>query len=78
MAELVAAAIYDELLILPRGKVRLHVIDFDEDCLSDLVAWHFKWQQWQTKPIYLGAYDIYMRENQSKHRSKFNAVALEA
>ena len=31
MSELVAAAAKDELLILPRGKVRLHGIDFDED-----------------------------------------------
>jgi hypothetical protein len=29
MSELVAAADPDELLILPRGKVRLHGLDFD-------------------------------------------------
>ena len=46
MSELVAAAATDELLILPRGKVRLRVIDFDEDFLSELVVEHFRRQQW--------------------------------
>jgi hypothetical protein len=40
MSELLAAVAHDELLILPRGKVRLHGIDFDEDFLSELVARH--------------------------------------
>jgi hypothetical protein len=31
MSELVSTAAHNELLILPRGKVRLHGIDFDED-----------------------------------------------
>ena len=39
MSELLAAP--DELLILPKGKVCLHGIDFDEDFLSELVARHF-------------------------------------
>ncbi len=46
MSELVAAAVQDELLILPRGKVRLHGIDFDENFLSELVARHIRLQQW--------------------------------
>ena len=75
MSELVAAAAHDELLILPRGKVRLHGIDFDEDFLSELVARHFRRQQWQTKPMFSDAYGIYMRENPSAHRRKFKTVA---
>ena len=78
MSELVAAAAHDELLILPRGKVRLHGIDFDEDFLSELVARHFKRQQWQVKPMFSDAYGIYMRENPSAHRRKFKTVALQA
>jgi hypothetical protein len=49
MSELVASAAHDELMILPRGKVRLHGIDFDEDFLSELVARHFWRQKRQTK-----------------------------
>ena len=78
MSELVAAAVQDELLILPRGKVRLHGIDFDEDFLSELVARHFRRQQWQAKPRFSAAYDIYMRENPSAHRRKFKIVAHQA
>ena len=78
MSELVAAAAQDELLILPRGKVRLHGIDFDEDFLSELVARHFRRQQWQTKPLFSDAFGIYMRENPSAHRRKFKTVAHQA
>ena len=78
MSELVAAAAQDELLILSRGKVRLHGIDFDEDFLSELVARHFKRQQWQVKPMFSDAYGIYMRENPSAHRRKFKTVAKQA
>ena len=58
MSVLVPAAAPDELLILPRGKVRLHGIDFDEDFLSELVARHFRRQQWQAKPMFSDAYDL--------------------
>jgi hypothetical protein len=75
MSELVAAAAQDELLILTRGKVRLHGIDFDEDFLSELVAQHFRRQQWLAKPMFSDAYDIYMRESPSAHRRKFKTVA---
>jgi hypothetical protein len=75
MSELVAAAAHDELLLLPRGKVRLHGIDFDEDFLSELVARHFRRQQWQAKPMFSEAYGIYMRENPSAHCRKFKTVA---
>jgi integrase len=78
MSELVAAAAQDELLILPRVKVRLHGIDFDEDFLSELVARHFRRQQWQAKPMFSDAYGIYMRENPSAHRRKFKTVAQQA
>jgi len=74
MLALVAAAAQDELLILPRGKVRLNGIDFDEDFLTELVAWHFRRQQWQAKPIFSDAYGIYMRDNPSAHPRKFKTV----
>ena len=78
MSELVAKAALDELLILPRGKARLHGIDFDEDFLSELVARHFRRQQWQTKPMFSDAYGIYMRENPSAQRRKFKTLANQA
>jgi hypothetical protein len=58
MSELVAAVAPDELLILPRGEVRLHGIDFDEDFLWELMARHFSRQQWQAKPMFSDAYGI--------------------
>ena len=78
MTELVAAAAPNELLILPRGKVRLHGIDFDEDFLSELVARYFRRQQWPAKPRFSDAYDIYMRENPSANRRKFKTVAQQS
>jgi hypothetical protein len=78
MSELVAAAGQDELLILPMGKVHLHGIDFDEDFLSELIARHFRRQQWLAKPMFSDEYDIYMRENSSAHRRKFKTVAQQA
>jgi hypothetical protein len=78
MSKLVAATAQDELLILPRGKVRLHGIDFDENFLSELVARHFRRRQWQAKPMFSAAYGIYMRENPSAHRRKFKTVAQQA
>lgn len=78
MSELVAEADHDEFLSLPRGKVRLHGIDFDEDFLLELVARNFRRQQWQAKPRFSDAYGIYMRENPSAHRRKFKTVALQA
>ena len=70
MSQLVAAANPDELLILPRGKARLHGIDFDEDFLSELAARHFRRHQWLAMPMFSDAYGIYMRENPSAHRRK--------
>jgi hypothetical protein len=58
MSELVTAAAHDELLILTRGKVRLHGIDFDEDFLSELIARHFRRQQWQAEPLFSDAYVV--------------------
>ena len=78
MSELVAAAASDELLVLPRRKVRLHGIDFDKDFLSELVARHFRRQQWQAKPMFSDAFGIYMRENPSAHRRKFKTLAQQA
>ncbi len=73
MSELVASTSPDELPILPRGNVRLHGIDFEEDFLSELVARHFKRQQWQANPRFSDAYDIYMREIPFAHRRRFKA-----
>jgi hypothetical protein len=78
MSKLVAAAVPDELVILPRRKVRLHGIDFDEDFLSELVARHFRRQEWLAKPMFSDAFGIYMRENPSAHRRKFKTVAQQA
>ena len=78
MTELVVGAETDELLILPIGKVRLHGIVFDQDFLSELVARHFRRQQWQAKPMFSDAYGIYMRENPSAHRRKFKTLAQKA
>ena len=46
--------------------------------MSELVARHFRRQQWQTKPVYSYAHDIYTWENPSAHRRKFKAVAKHA
>ena len=56
MTELLVAAATDGWLILPRGKVRLHGIDFDENFLSELVAQHFRRQHWYAKPMFSDAY----------------------
>ena len=78
MSKLVGAQPTKVKLILPRGKVRLHGIDFDENFLSELVAQHFRRQQWLAKPMFSDTYGIYMRENTSAHRRKFKTVALQA
>jgi hypothetical protein len=65
MSELEAAA--DELLILPKGEAHLHVNEFDEDSLSELVVRHFRRKQRQAKPMLLDGYSIYMSENSSAH-----------
>jgi hypothetical protein len=78
MSELVAAAAHDKLLIFPRGKVRLHGIDFDDEFFSELVAQHFRRQQWQAKPMFSDAYVIHLRENPSAHRRKLKTVAQQA
>ena len=78
MSELEAAAAHNEMLILPRGKVRLQGIDFDEDFLSELVARHFRRQQWLDKPMFSDAYGIYMHETPSAHRRKFKTMARQA
>ena len=63
MKELVVAHSYDNLLIFPQRKVRLHGIEFDEDFLSALAAKHLTQQRWHTRPKVSDAFDIYMREN---------------
>ena len=78
MSELVPAAAPDEFRILPRGKVRLHGIDFDEDFLSELVARHFRRQHWQAKPLFSDTSDIYMRVNPSAHLRKFKTLVQQA
>ncbi len=59
-------------------KIRTPFIDFDEDFLLELVVRHFRRQQWQTKPMFSNAYDIYTRENPPAHRRKFKTVAKQA
>jgi integrase len=78
MTALVANASHNELLIIPKRKVRLHGIEFDEDFLSALVAKHLTQQRWQTRPKLSDAFDIYMRENPSAHRRKFRIVSQHA
>jgi hypothetical protein len=78
MLELVTAAAHDELLVLPRRKVRLQGIGFDQKKLSELVAWHFRQQQWQAKHNFSDAHNVYMRENPSAYRYKFKTVVQHA
>jgi hypothetical protein len=75
MSEFEAAFTHNELLILPRGKVILQGIDFEEDFLSQMVDQNFRRQPWQAKPMFSDAYDIYMRKNSSSNRRKFKTVA---
>ena len=78
MKALVPVASINELQIEPKRQVRLHGISFDEDFLSVLVAKHLTKQRWQVKHHLSDAFEIYMRENPSAHRRKFNRVSQHA
>lgn len=78
MSEYLPIALPEDLALIPRRKVALHGIDFDEDFLSELVAKHLSRQQWQREPTLSDAYALYVRENPSAHRRKFRIVAKHA
>lgn len=58
-----------------RRRVTLHGVEFDEDFLSDLVARHLREKSRTSRPTMKTAYDIYMAENHSSHRRKFQSNA---
>ena len=64
----------NELQILPKAQVRLNGINFDEDFLSALVAKHLTKQRLKVRHRVSDAFEIYMRENPSAHRRKFQIV----
>ena len=68
----------DELQILEKPQICLNGVNFDEDFLSALVAKHFTKQRWQVRHRISDAFEIYMRENPSSHRRKFQIVAHHA
>ena len=69
---------FNDFLILPRRKVRVHGVEFDEDFISELVSRHLKSQQLRSAPRISDAYEIYLRENPSSHRRKFRTVSHQA
>lgn len=78
MKALLTLASPDELQILEKPQIRLNGVNFDEDFLSALVAKHFTKQRWQVRHRVSDAFEIYMRENPSSHRRKFQIVAHHA
>lgn len=78
MKALLTLASPDELQILEKPQIRLNGVNFDEDFLSALVAKHFTKQRWQVGHRISDAFEIYMRENPSSHRRKFQIVAHHA
>ena len=68
----------NELQILPKAQVRLNGINFDEDFLSALVAKHLTKQRLEVRHRVSDAFEIYMRENPSAHRRKFQIVSHHA
>ena len=75
MKELVQMIQRDDTLILPKRKIKVHGIDFDEDFLSELISKHLKSKQLHLTPTISDAFEIYIRENPSSHRRKFRTVA---
>ena len=78
MKALLNLASPNKLQILEKPQVRLNGINFDEDFLSALVAKHFTKQRCQVRHRISDAFEIYMRENPSAHRRKFQIVAHHA
>lgn len=58
-----------------RRRVSLHGVEFDEDFLAHLVANHLHEKARPIRPTMQTAYDIYMAENHSSHRRKFQSNA---
>lgn len=58
-----------------RRRVSLHGIEFEEEFLSDLVAKHLRQKSQERRPTMQTAYEIYMAENHSAHRRKFQSNA---
>ncbi len=58
-----------------RRRVPLHGVEFDEDFLAELVAKHLREKTRASRPTMQTAYDIYMAENHSSHRRKFQSNA---
>jgi integrase len=54
-----------------RKRVSLHGVEFEEDFLSELVAKHLRQKSQERRPTMQTAYEIYMTENHSAHRRKF-------
>ena len=78
MKAISTVALPDELQILPKSQVRLNGINFDEDFLSALVAKHLTKQRLKVRHRVSDAFEIYMRENPSAHRRKFQIVSHHA
>ena len=78
MKAISTVALSDELQILPKSQVRLNGINFDEDFLSALVAKHLTKQRLEVRHRVSDAFEIYMRENPSAHRRKFQIVSHHA
>jgi len=68
----------NELQILAKAQVRLNGINFDEDFLSALVAKQLTKQRLEVRHRVSDAFEIYMRENPSAHRRKFQIVSHHA
>lgn len=58
-----------------RRRVPLHGVEFDEDFLAELVAKHLREKNSAGRPTMQTAYEIYMAENHSSHRRKFQSNA---
>ena len=78
MKAISTVALSDELQILPKSQVRLNGINFDEDFLLALVAKHLTKQRLNVRHRVSDAFEIYMRENPSAHRRKFQIVSHHA
>lgn len=58
-----------------RRRVSVCGVEFDEEFLSELISKHMRDFQKKSRPTMSTAFEIYMRENTSAHRKKFQANA---
>ena len=58
-----------------KRRIPLCGIEFDEDFLSELVSKHMRDFRKHDRPTLSTAFEIYMRENTSSHRRKFQTNA---